>query len=290
MQDIDFFEGKRGIQQLSISLNKGKTKLDCIIWEEWQMIKETPFTLRCNNKRELKVAHKAGFEQTSTETFESSIGSTLGVKGIASLENSLKSTLKEEIRFQLGKELTDTFSFSSPECGYLLVRLYKKARTFYFKYEDTRFWHKKSMECSLIEWLKPIYDDTVSEKYDPNCNCKGKVAEEARVGIPCTVIFKTFSKLAVFWEDTKQLMFADNPQPLNAYFSDEWKGRIPARLLPDYLRFLTGTREDEYLDAAVQQGTVFFPNTPEVYPREIVNVEFDEDFQLIENTDAYTPS
>lgn len=252
------------------------------------MIKQTPFTLRCNNKRELKVVHRAGFEQTSTETFESNIGGTLGVKGIASLESSLKSSLKEEIKFQLGKEVTDTFSFSSPECGYLLVRLYKKARTYYFKYEDTRLWHKRSMEFPLIEWLEPIYDGTVREDYDPNCNCKGKQAAEERVGMPCTVIFSTFSKLAVFWEDTKQLEFADNPQSLNSYFrTDEWRGKIPASLLPYYLRFLTGTQSDAYLDAEVRQGTIFYPNTPEVYPREIVNVELDEEFQPIENVYAY---
>lgn len=289
MQDIDFFEGKRSIQTLSISIDKGKRKLDCIICEDWQMVKETPFTLRCSNKRELKITHKTGFEQSSTETFENSIGGTLGVKGIASLKSSLKSSLKEEIKFQIGKEVTDTFSFSSPDCGYLLVRLYKKARTFHFKYEDTRFWHKKSMECAPVEWLAPIYDGTIREDYDPNCNCKDKKAEEGRQCTPCTIVFATFSKLAVFWEDTEQLEFADNPQSLNSYFStDDWKGKIPANLLPDYLRFLTGIQVDEYLDAEVQHGAIFYSNTPEVYSREIINVELDKEFQPIENVFAYS--
>lgn len=103
-----FFEGKQSIQQLSFQINKGKAKLDCTIWVEGQVIKPTPFTLRCNNWREIKVLNRIGFERPPLTTFENSIGGSLEVKGIASLESSIKSSLKEEIKFQLGKEVADT--------------------------------------------------------------------------------------------------------------------------------------------------------------------------------------
>jgi hypothetical protein len=292
MEGIEFFEGKRNIQQLSIGLNKGKTKLECTIWEEWQMIKPSPFTLRCNNKRELSVTHKAGFEHTSTETFESNIGGTLGIKGVASLESSLKTTLHEEVKFQLGKEVTDSFSFSSPECGFLLVRLYKKTRTYYFKYVDTRLWHRKAFEFPLVEWLEPIYDGTVSEKYDSNCNCKEQQASD-RIGTPCRVVFNIFSKLAVFWEDTKQLEFADNPHSLNPYFSVKdgiWQGEVPGSLLPDYLQFLTGVQPDKYLGAQVWQEPTFSPAILEVHPHNVVNIEFDEEYRPVEKIPVYATS
>ena len=289
MEDFDFFEGKKSIKQISFLLNKGSTKLDCTIWEEWKVIDPTPFTLRCNNKREIKVLNRTGFEKTSTETFESNIGGTLGIKGIASLESSLKSSLKEEIKFQSGKEVTDTYTFSSPQCGYLLVRLYKKARTFYVKYEDTRFWHKRSVEFPLVEWQKYIYDGTVSQPYDPSCNCGDKPATE-REGTPCRVVFANFSKLAVFWQDTRQLEFPESPEhPLNSYFSTDesvWKGKVPARLLPEYLGSLAGLQPNEDLDAQVWQETVFFPRNPEVFSQQIETVELDENFQPIQNVFA----
>jgi hypothetical protein len=289
MQDIDFFEGKRSVKQVSFSLNRGKTKLDCHVWEEWQLIEPTPFTLRCNNKRELKVINRSGFEETHTNTFESNIGATIGVKGIASLESSLKTNIGEEIKFQAGKEESDSFTFSAPECGYLLVKLYQKIRTFYFKYEDTRFWHKRSLEFPLIKWSKPIYDGTIKELYDAGCNCKNK-QQAVREGIPCRVVFQNFSKLAVFWEDTGQLEFPDNAQPIDPYFSKSesaWTGKLPASVLPDYLRFLTGTQQDSILEAKVWKESVFFPNTPDLYPQEIVNIELDEAFQPVENNEDY---
>ena len=289
MEDIDFFEGKRSVKQVSFNLNKGKTKLDCHVWEEWLLIEPTPFTLRCNNKRELKVINRSGFEETHTRSFESNIGATIGVKGIASLESSLKTNISKEIKFQAGKEESDSFAFSSPECGYLLVRLYQKARTFYFKYEDSRFWHKRSLEFPLVEWLKPIYDATVQEPYDPGCNCKNK-EQATREGIACRIVFPGFSKLAVYWEDTRQLEFPDNPQFLTSYFStndESWKGKLPTSLLPDYLRFLTGTQQDLYLEASVWREPISFPKTAELFPQEIVNIELDEEFQPVDHPEDY---
>lgn len=260
MEEMDFFEGKRPAKQITFQLNNGKTILDFIISEEWLLIEPTPFTLKCNNKRELKLTQRFGFEKTDKEAFETNIGGTIGVKGIASIESSLKSSVGQEIKFQAGREVTDTFSFDSPECGFKVIKLYQKVRSIYVKYEDKRFWHRRAIEFPLTQWLKPVYDGSYRELYDPSCNCKQQKAD-VREGTPCRIIFPGFSKLAVFWNDTGQLEFAEGGKSLNEYFtvkSGKWTGEIPSTLLPKPLLFLLQLEEGLSLKAEVVQEDVFF--------------------------------
>ena len=83
MNEIDFFDGRRPMTKVIFQLNRGKTILTCTPWEEWRLIEPCPFTLRCGNKREEKLTRRFGIEHTQRSSFETTIGGTLGEKGVA---------------------------------------------------------------------------------------------------------------------------------------------------------------------------------------------------------------
>ncbi|MEA2779899.1 MAG: hypothetical protein QOK29_1443 [Rhodospirillaceae bacterium] len=284
MQDLDFFEGKRPLAKVVFILNKGKTTITCTPWEEWRLLEPCPFTLRCGNAREEKVTQRVGIEHSQTTSFESTVGSSLGQKGVAALESSLKSTLGQEIKFQAGTEREQTFTFDSPKCGYKVVRLYQQVRALHIDYRDTRFWHRDANELTLVHWLKSIYDATHAEQHDPRCNCDDVLVQEPRSGTAARVVSGAAAKLAVQWSDNYQLEFADVPLAIDSYFN--WgrtvDGRLPTDVLPDYLRFLAGIEPGKLAEAQVWQEAVQAPMTPGMRSPSEITIELDDEFQRIE--------
>jgi hypothetical protein len=286
MRDVDFFEGQRPLTKVVFVLNKGKRTIACTPWEEWRLIEPCPFTLRCGNTRRETLTQRFGIERSQSASFESTIGSSLGQKGVASLESSLKTTLGEEIKFQVGTEREQTFEFDSPECGYKVVRLYQRVRALHVRYEDTRFWHRDANELTLVHWMKSIYDATHAEQYDPSCNCEGAAADGPRAGIAARIVCGNASKLAVQWEDTRGLEFPDDPVhvPLDPLFS--WgrtvDGQFLTDLLPEHLTFLAGINRGESIGAHVWRESVRFATTPGLHGAPEVHIELDEAFEPVE--------
>jgi len=284
MPGVDFFEGQRPLTKIVFILNKGKTTIVCTPWEEWKLIEPCPFTLCCGNSRTEKIIHRLGIERTQSTSFESTIGSSLGEKGIAAIEGSLKSTFGEEVKFQAGIEKEQEFNFDSPKCGYKVVNLYQKVRAVHIKYDDQRFWHRNATELTVFDWLKPIYDGTYAEQQDPRCNCKNMPEQETREGIAARIVCGDALKLAVQWSDNHRLEFPEEPVALNQYFS--WgqtiDGQLPAFLLPDYLRFLVGVEAEEFLEAHAFRESVHFVETPTFQGATEVRIELNEVFEPLE--------
>jgi hypothetical protein len=254
MQEMDFFEGKRSLTKVLVVLHKGKRTITFTPWEEWLPIGETPFTLRCGNSRSSKVVRRFGMERTQRLSFENNIGSSLGVKGVAALESSLKTSLGEEIKFIAGTEQEEAHEFNSPECGYKVVKLFQRARVLHVDYRDTRFWHRDAKECTLVQWLAPIYDGSYAVKFDPSCGCgderdPGPPGDGFAARLECGYA----AKLVVQWQDNNQLEFGDKPVVLNSYFPSGLSevGDLPTDALPDYLRFLAQMEPDTSIPARV---------------------------------------
>lgn len=291
-QEINFFEGQKPLTKVVFIYHNGKASLTVTPWEEWRLIDPTPFTLRCGNKRDRKITQRIGIEHSQHSSFESSIGSSLGKKGIAAIESSIKSTIGKEIKFQLGSEVEETFSFDSPTCGYKLVKLYQKVRVLHLKHEDKRYWHKSAVEFPLVQWLRSIYDATIVEPYDPGCNCEKTHDMKSRNGDPARIVSSIFGKLAVLRRDNDQLEFPENAKSLNGYFtwSDEVAGQISSDLIPDYLRFLSGIEKGELLDVKAFQEPVLFTSTPDFkHPAGEVEVEFNESFEQVVRASTLKP-
>jgi len=288
MDDLDFFEGRRPLPKIVFVLNKGKRTIAFTPWKEWRLIEPSPFTLRCGNKRTETLTYRYGMERSQTTSFESTIGSSLGQKGVASLESSLKTTLGEEIKFQVGTERQETFEFGSPECGYKVVRLYQQVRALHVKYEDTRFWHRDANELTLFHWMKPIYDATHAEQYDPSCNCEAVAAEGRRAGIAARIVCGNASRLAVQREDTGQFEFADDPAQLDLYLSD---GAAPfyTDWFPEHLTFLAGMDRGEMIPAHVWEESVHFALIPQLEGAPEVHTELDEAFEPVVRVSGLRP-
>ena len=290
MEDVDFFEGQRFLTRMVFLLNKSKTTITCTPWEEWKQIDPCPFTLRCGNKREEKLTRRYGIEHTQRDSFETTVGASLGTKGVAALESSLKSTLGHEIKLQVGTEQTQTFTFEAPKCGYKVVRLYQHVRAIHIKYDDTRFWHRSAVELTLFQWLPSIYDATQEEPYDPSCNCREMPEPEARQGIAARVVSAGLAKLGVYWTDSNTLEFPETQKPLNAYLQGAgMSGAIPSHFLPDYLRFLAGIEASDSIQAAARQEKVQFPATPSINSPSTVEIELDVGFRPVQTAIADLP-
>jgi hypothetical protein len=198
MQDVDFFEDKRLLTKVICVLNNGKTTIVCTPWEEWRLLEPPcPFSLRCGNAREEKLTRRFGVELSQSSSFESTIGWSLGEKGVAALEGSLKDEVGEEIKFQAGTEKEQSFTFDSPTCGYKVVRLYQRVRAVHIKYVDTRFWHRNAAELTVVDWLKSIYDATYVEQDDPRGNCKNRPQRQDREGTAATIVCGDATKLGI---------------------------------------------------------------------------------------------
>lgn len=285
MDQLEFFEGRRRLTGVVILLHRGKASLVCTPWEEWRLVSPSPFTLRCGNKRERKVTRKFGIEQTERESFESTLGSTLGTKGVASVESALKAQTGHEVKFSVGTEVDETFSFDSPACGYKTVRLYQIVRCVHLKYDDQRFWHRAALDQTVTQWLRPIYDGSTAEKYIPECNCDPKQhAIQLGDGVPARVEMGIVAKLAGFFQKGGRLFFADGTDDLARHFS--WRGNVTGRLsgsvLPDYLQFLADVDSSIELEAAVWQEPVLHPTTPDSRASAYVTIELDDDMEPIE--------
>jgi len=283
MDAPEFFEGKRPLNNTVFVLHKGKATLTCKPWDEWQLVAPTPFTVRCGNSRTEVMRFRYGIQQTERSSFESTLGSSLGVKGVSSVESSLKQTIGQEFTFQVGGEREQGFTFDSPDCGHKHVRLYQLTRCVYLAYEDKRFWHKDAWEHTVVQWLHPIYDATRVEQDDPNCNCKRTDAEQGRDGVPVRIVFDKLSKLAVQWLDNHQLEFADNPVSLNESFvwGDQVAGEISSDLLPDYLRFLTGIEAGIPVQAFAVQESLSYVCAPNLSFTTTETVHLDDNFDRI---------
>jgi len=287
MQDIDFFAGQRALEGVVVSLNRGKTTVVFTPWEEWRLIDPCPFIIRCGNTRTEKLTQRYGIERTNSSSFESSIGSSLGMKGIAAVESSLKTTLGEEVTFSAGTEREQTFFFDSPKCGNKVVRLYQLVRAIHVAYQDTRFWHRDAAELTLVYWLASIYDATHAEQYDPQCDCNDP-AKPPREGLPARLVVEGAAKLAVQWSDNHQIEFADGGSALDAYFNGDptTEGQLPSNTLPDYLRFLAGVESDKVITARLWLEGVHIVGAPCPLRNSQVQIEMNEDFEVIETAVA----
>lgn len=290
MEEMDWFQGRRFLTGVVMLMHRGKATLTCTPWEEWRVLAPTPFTLSCGNARERTITRRIGIEQAERESFEASLGATLGQKGIASLESAIKGQIGHEVRFLVGAEESEKFQFNSPACGRKTVRLYQLVRCIHLKYEDRRLWHKDAVDHTVTQWLPSIYDASFAEQYSPECNCDRSLEVKRQGGTPARIDAGILAKLAGFFQESGELLFGDGEVNLASHF--DWresgvKGQLPARMLPEYLRFLVGLEKDVVLEAAVWQEPILHPTIPETVPSSYVTLELDDNMELVEEALMY---
>jgi hypothetical protein len=150
--------------------HNNKASLHCAVEESWQDILLRP--LLCGDKYKHTFRRRTGVNVSDRIELEALIKGSVGLKGIAELASSIKSSSSQEISLQEMQEAEEEYTFEAPKCGRYTVALYQLKRTHQFFYEDHRFLHKEVWSKTVTEWTNQIYNASTRIEYDPSCGCK----------------------------------------------------------------------------------------------------------------------
>jgi hypothetical protein len=173
-----YFTGRRKVgEQFEVKISSHK-KLLCTVFKLWE---DRPgYECACGQKRKITVEKTWGISKKVSETIESTLESSFGADGVASLKSEIKGTTNHEVEWTYHEMQTEEFECKAPECGCHEVRIaqlvyeyelvcYERGRIFHRDVWDRR-WEKTIPELtqSISSW-----DDTT--EYDPRCkDCKSK--------------------------------------------------------------------------------------------------------------------
>src|SRR5438067_740044 len=102
-----YFVGSRLLGPFSYK--DGSCTVTSTITEAWRNTGRG-HTLRCGISSVLGGSHERGIDIRELESFEASIGGTLGKKGIASLSAQIKANSSIELTMRVKETLTDDFT------------------------------------------------------------------------------------------------------------------------------------------------------------------------------------
>jgi hypothetical protein len=173
-----YFTGRRKVgEQFEVKIS-GHKKLLCTVSKLWE---DRPgYECACGQKRKIIVEKTWGISKKVSETIESTLESSLGVEGVATLKSEIKGTTNHEVEWTYHETQTEEFECNAPQCGCHEVRIaqlvfeyelvcYERGRIFHRDVWDRR-WEKTIPELTQ---LISSWDDTT--EYDPRCkDCKPK--------------------------------------------------------------------------------------------------------------------
>ncbi|HYX26953.1 MAG TPA: hypothetical protein VE863_00195 [Pyrinomonadaceae bacterium] len=105
------------------------------------------------------------------EDLETTIGGSLGLKGIAEFKSQVEGSTGRELRLEEVCEVEEEFNFKAPECGRFTVQLFQLCRLYKFGFQDERFLHKHRWSKTIKEWINRIHDASKQSENDPDCGC-----------------------------------------------------------------------------------------------------------------------
>jgi len=173
-----YFTGRRKAgEQFEVKVSDHK-KVLCTVFKLWE---ERPgYECACGQKRKITVEKTWGISKKVSETIESTLESSLGVEGVASLKSEITGTTSHEVEWTYHETETEEFECNAPQCGCHQVRIaqlvyeydllcYERGWIFRRDVWD-RKWAKTIPERTQ---LISSWDDTT--EHDPRCkDCKPK--------------------------------------------------------------------------------------------------------------------
>lgn len=127
---------------------------------------------RCGVSGSMSFVKKIGFVERQLASLESTVGSALGVKGLAELKSSLKKNLGEEFEFIFHSESSVNLECPASRCGSLNYHLYEKVRDHRFEIERQRMFLRPIMTMETVrEYLGEVQFDIEDQPDDPDCPC-----------------------------------------------------------------------------------------------------------------------
>jgi len=240
----EYFLGRRDVASFVIELERGNKLLQVHVAEYWDLIISD--TVRCGAKITLELSRKTGIRKSEKESFENSIGASIGVKSIAEIRALTKENLATEIYWEAIQEEKKTGEYPSPQCGRCDILHYQKLREYHFIYQEKKWFHKNSWQRYLIEHTKYYHDDSKTIKYDPNCPC---VPDDTRdydgllhIDFGVTSMLAPFRRLASGIE----VDLSGKQANIDVTGDRSFQATIPKDFIPESLIFLGNMNEDSY--------------------------------------------
>lgn len=189
----EYFPGRRQAgEKTEVSLDSGKSKVQCTVFERWVDI--SPGTdLYCGAKSTVELTKAVGITQTSSETLEGSVESSLGVAGVAKIKSQIKGVLGKETNWNESVTHKVTFECEAPKCGHYQMTIHQLQR----EYELTLFrrgmWPFRSDSWDW-KWDKTIVEkvdqyDAIPDvtEFDERCKCPPKDSPDYDGRLGCEI-------------------------------------------------------------------------------------------------------
>lgn len=166
--------------------------------EHW--IKEgTSIPARCGISGTLSFENSRGITAKEMRSLEDTVTGTFGVKGLASLETSVKESVASEVA--ISEQTTKTLTLACPaaKCGSVIYHLYQQVRDHQFDFHRPRFLRSPAVTTETPREYVGQYDFKIDKQPgDPNCPCPPEIdrtfAGTARVDANCLRITTEFER------------------------------------------------------------------------------------------------
>src|SRR5215467_3627604 len=111
----DYFTGRRQIGEPFEFGASGHQKVRCTIFRRWT--ERERYECTCGITIPVKVTKTRGISQTESDSFESSIGSKIGIKDVAELKSNIKAVSGYQVQWTYSKTEEMSFNCDAPACG-----------------------------------------------------------------------------------------------------------------------------------------------------------------------------
>lgn len=201
--------------------------------------------IRCGQKFEREITRRIGVKKEHREDLEANVGASLGIKDIAQLESSIKSSVGQTFTFEEATEIKDKITVEAPPHGRLNLLIYQVKQTFYF--ECTENWlgiFRKTWTLTIEKWLERYIDQTTRVEYDPACGEEPKDKDIERKQPNGTIVIllegNKYAFLTEYVQDGNQVHIPSLGLTTDASIEKILSGsaQVKAEVLPPYARFL----------------------------------------------------
>jgi len=167
-----YFSGTRSYEPILVE--DGDSRLACTISEYWCNM-DQDITVMCGAKEESETERTIGIAQKEFSSLESTLSSSLGVKGLASLGSKLRDLVGKEIELREATTRRTKCSIAAPKCGTRSYVFYQLIRVFEFKVPRFRPWPFKACVSTrtFVEKTKNFAIREERVEFDPQCGCEG---------------------------------------------------------------------------------------------------------------------
>ncbi len=151
-----YFTGRKRVADQFEIVVSDRRKVFCTVFALWEDI--PGYECACGQTLEISVEKSWGVSKKDSYAIESTLKSSLGLEGVASLKSEIRATTKHEVEWDYHETKTEKYKCKSPKCGSNEVRVAQLVYEYELLcYERARFLRKANWD---MRWAKTILERT----------------------------------------------------------------------------------------------------------------------------------